>query len=315
MSQMTPSQARVVDPILSNHARGYVQAQLIAAALFPIASVSAYGGKVIEFGKEAFRLYNSARTPGSNTKRIQFGYAGKPYSITPHSLEGVVPDEIGRDAANVPGINLATRGVNVPLRALALEREYEAATMARDVNNYDADHKITLAAGDRWTSPDSEPAKDIETGKEAVGDSVGVEPNTLVLSSKAYNALKYHPKLLERVKYTGATSISTDLLKVLFDVENVAVGRAKVATGPNDAFSNVWGTDAVLAYVNEASDPNYEEPSYGYTYTIEGNPLVEEPYRDRNAKSWIYPVTFDATAVLAGMLAGYLLKDAGSPAA
>lgn len=52
--QMTPGQVRVVDPILSEHARGYRQAQLVATALFPFADVAAYGGQVIEFGKESF---------------------------------------------------------------------------------------------------------------------------------------------------------------------------------------------------------------------------------------------------------------------
>lgn len=43
-AQMTPGQTRVVDPILSDHARGYRQAELVAPSLFPFADVSAYGG-------------------------------------------------------------------------------------------------------------------------------------------------------------------------------------------------------------------------------------------------------------------------------
>ena len=102
--QMTPGQVRVVDPILSEHARGYRQAQLVATALFPFADVAAYGGQVIEFGKESFKIYNAKRAPGANTKRIRFGYEGKPYAIVPSALEAPVPREHMRDASQVPGI-------------------------------------------------------------------------------------------------------------------------------------------------------------------------------------------------------------------
>ncbi|HHA2602409.1 TPA: hypothetical protein ACOEOE_004596, partial [Stenotrophomonas maltophilia] len=57
---------------------------------------------------------------------------------------------------------------------------------------------------------------------------------------------------------------------------------------------------------------NVEEPSYGYGYRIEGMPLVEVPYWDNSAKSWIYGVSNDATPVLAGMAAGYLISGAGN---
>jgi len=82
-----------------------------------------------------------------------------------------------------------------------------------------------------------------------------------------------------------------------------------------DAFGDVWGNDVVLAYTNISSDPNVEEPSFGYTYAIEGHPLVEQPYWDPNSKSWIYGVSFDNTPVLSGITAGYLIQDAGAAAA
>lgn len=32
-------------------------------------------------------------------------------------------------------------------------------------------------------------------------------------------------------------------------------------------------------------------PSYGYTYQLEGRPMVEEGYPENNTNSWYYPVT------------------------
>lgn len=312
---MNPGQNRVVDPILSEHARGYRQAGMIGAALFPRASVAMYGGQVIEFGKEAFRLYNVKRAPGGATKRIEFGYQGKSFSIVPGALEAKVPAESMRDATQVPGIDLASRATNTVLRAMALNHEYECAQIALNASNYGVDNKVTLAGASRWTGADSDPSKDIETAKEAVADGIGIEPNTLMLSRKAFSALKYHPKLIDRMKYTSVSSITIEMLKNIWEIDNIVVGAARVATGVNDTFGDVWGTDAVLAYVSESSSPNNEEPSFGYTYFIEGHPAVSAPYWEENANSWIYRVADDNSPVLSGMAGGYLIKGAGLPAA
>ncbi|MBH1867889.1 hypothetical protein I5U14_22385 [Stenotrophomonas maltophilia] len=311
--QMTPGQVRVVDPILSEHARGYRQAQLVATALFPFADVAAYGGQVIEFGKESFKIYNAKRAPGANTKRIRFGYEGKPYAIVPSALEAPVPREHMRDASQVPGINLSTRAVNIVLRSLLLEYEVDSAKIATNAANYDNDHKVALAGNNVWSNAASNPAQDVETGKEAVRDSIGLYPNTMLLSAKAFKQLKQHPRLIDRSASTGIRKVTLDLLKQVFEIDNIVVGGGVVADD-NGAFGDVWGTSAVLAYVSPGADvnANVEEPSYGYGYRIEGMPLVEVPYWDNSAKSWIYGVSNDATPVLAGMAAGYLISGAGN---
>lgn len=312
------AQTRVVDPILSEHARGYRRPGNVGNALFPVAPVDSYGGQVITFGKEAFRLYNSKRAPGARTKRIEFGYSGEKYSIVPSALEALVPYERMRDAAAVPGINLATRAVNLVLASQQLETEYEQATIARNASNYDADHKVALVGTARWTGEDSDPSKDINTGMEAIGDTIGVEGNTVLLSRHAFNALKFNASIIERIKYTGRDAVTVDLLKALWGVDNIVVGGAKVATGQADTLSEVWGDDVIVAYVAAGGGDgtgNAEEPSYGYTYAIEGMPSVEEPYQDKNARSWVYQVANDCTPVLSGMTAGYLIQNAGAAAA
>ena len=315
MPQQNLKQTRVVDPILSEFARGFNQPELVARTLFPLVFVPAYGGQVIEFGKEAFRLYNTKRAPGANTKRVQFGYEGKPYSIVPSALEAPVPRERMRDAEQVPGIDLARRAVALTQRALNLEHEYAAAQIARNAANYDNDHKVDLSGTNRWTDGGSDPLGDIETGSEAIADSIGISPNTLTLSGKAWKALRVHPKLIERIKHTTISSLTLDLFtSLLEDIDNVVVGKANIASGQNDAFSQVWGTDAVLGYVNTNPSPQQEEPSFAYTYVIDGHPMVETPYWDDNAKSWIYGVSFDNSPVLSGMAAGYLIQNAGAAA-
>lgn len=309
MSQMNNSQVRVIDPILTTHANGYRHPRHIGMFLFPRVSVGVSGGQVLTFGKESFMEYNIRRTPGAHTKRVQFGYQGDPFALVQDALEGVVPREHLRDANVTPGINMGQRAVNNAMAIASLALEREQAAKARNAANYDNDHKIDLSAA-KWTDDANNPCKDIRTGQEAIRETTGMEANTLALSAKGFAAIRENAKLLERFKYTSKDSITAEMIAALLDLDRVVVGRA-VTSDAGGTLTDVWGADAVLAYVPTTEDPNMEEPSYGYTYTMEGHPIVEEAYYDKGAKSWIYPVTYERTPVLSGMTAGYLLQGVG----
>ncbi|MDP1696495.1 MAG: major capsid protein [Xanthomonadaceae bacterium] len=290
----------------------------VGQLLFPVAPVRAYGGKIIEFGREAFRLYNSHRAPGANTKRIDFGYSGKPYAIVPRALEAVVPRENQNDAQQVPGIDLAAEAIDLVLDSQQLENEVDDANIARNAANYDANHKVALVGTARWTGAAGDPSADINAAKEAIRASIGVRPNTVVLSPSAFAACETNAKIIDRLKYTGRDSVTVELLAKLWNVQTVAVGDAVVATGQNDDFGDVWGDDVIVAYVAPAgggSSRSQRKPSFGYRYTIVGMPLVEPAYWDNSAKSWVYGVSNDSAPVLSGMTAGYLIQNAGGPAA
>lgn len=315
-SQLTPGQARIVDPVLSQHARGYLQAELVARSLFPFAPVPMYGGKVIQFDKSAFRLVNTARAPGTATKRVQFGYQGEPYAIVPNALEASVPRELMRDATVVPGIDLGTRAINTVLKIMNLGHEVACASIARNPASYDANHQLALSGTSVWSNAASDPSGNISAGREAIRESIGIYPNTCLLSAKAMKSLRFHPQILDRIKYTSRDSVTTQILSGLWEIPNIVVGQAVTADPVTDAFGDVWGPDVVLAYVAPSgggdASANAEEPSYGYTYLIEGMPLVEQPYWDNNTKSWVYGVSFDQVPVLSGMQGGFLIEGAGS---
>jgi hypothetical protein len=304
---MLSSQVRVVDPVLTEIAQGYRHAEHVGHTLFPKVPVSLSGGQVLEFGKESFKLYQARRAPGSATKRIRFGYLGKSFALVQDSLEGQVPREYLRDAAQTPGIDLGGRAINSTLRALSLTLEHDQAQLATDGTNYDNNHKVTLSGTDKWSDGASDPTANIDSGKEAIRTSVGIYPNTLVLSAQAFNALKNHPSISERFKYTSRESVTPEMLSALLDLEKVVVGKA-VAFDDDGSDIDIWGNNAILAYV-PSTPSGMEDPSFGYTYTMEGYPLVEKPYYENNAKSWIFPVTYERAPVLTGILSGYLIQN------
>lgn len=303
--QMTPSQTRVIDPILSTVALGYQLPQAIGENLFPRVPVTMRGGKVIQFGTESFRKYNTARAPGANAARIQFGYQGNPFSIVGNSLDVPVPRELQQDAAAVPGIDLGTRAVQLAMRTNILSLEVEQANLALTAANYDANHKVALSGTSQWSDPvNSDPSANVQTWREAIRSTIGQYPNTLILGASVMAALRTHSKIIDRIKYTGRDSVTTDILSTLWDIPEIYVGTMITFDDSGNA-SDVWGKNAVMAYVPPGPS-TFEEPSYGYTYTLDGHPMVEQPYWDASARSWVYGVSFDRAAVLTGITAGFL---------
>ncbi len=310
MPQMTPAQARVVDVPLSTVAQGYHNASLVYPMLFPVVQVAQRGGKIIQFGKEAFRVYNTGRSPGQNTKRIQIGYDGAPFALESHSLEGVLPSEIQEEAQNAtPGIQLASGTVTTVQDIIQLRTENAAAGLATNLANYPAANKVTLAGSSKWSDPSSMPTKDIEAGKEVIRGQIGRRPDTAIISAKAFSALNSNPSILDRIKYTGRDSVTTDILAALWNLRQVAIADA-IFELPDGTLADVWGSDVVLAYTAAGSVADRGRPTFGYTYRLNGYPIVEQPYYDRPSKSWIYPVTDELQPVIAGSGAGYLIKSA-----
>lgn len=313
MPQLTPGQARVVDPVLSTVAQGFKHSGMVASALFPQVPVPLRGGNIITFGREDFMLYNSARAPGEDTKRVQFGRLGSPYALVDYSLEGMLPKEIQEEAEN-GGFTIDEAGVTIrkvdALMALRLEKQ--AADLARNAASYQAANKVTLAGASQWSDygATSNPSANIETAKEAVRAAVGKRANTVVLGAAVYRSVRQHPLIIDRIKYTSRDSATPALLAELWGVDQVLIGDAIFSNDAGNAFSDVWGKDVVVAYTEVATLADMGTPSYGYTYNLNGYPLVEVPYYERRPKSWIFPVTRAESPVIASVNAGYLITAA-----
>lgn len=312
--QQSLSAARVVDPIFTAVARGYSSPQApVADALFPIVPVGARAGKIITFGPDSFKKVLTLRAPGANTKRVQFGYAGLPFSLGDHSLEGAVPRENAEEAAAVPGIDLGAGAVRTVQNLMSLEREQQAADIALTAANYGANNKLTLTGADRWDVSTGDPFDDINVARQSIRSQTGFKPNKLILGPKVLSALRSNPKVLDRLSTaTDRAPATIAQLATLFEVDEIVEGGSVYYDEATNLFVDVWGTYAVLAFTTPKSMQEAGSPSYGYTYRLSGMPLVEEPYFERNPKTWFYPVTDAYQAVLAGASAGFLFTSAVS---
>ena len=72
------------------------------------------------------------------------------------------------------------------------------------------------------------------------------------MSHEVWNKLKYHPALMERVKYSQRAQMTTDLVASLLEIDRIIVAAAGYNTardGQTDSMGYIWGKDMLLAYV------------------------------------------------------------------
>ncbi|TNC80706.1 MAG: hypothetical protein C9356_12460 [Oleiphilus sp.] len=307
---LSRAQARVVDPVLSRTAQGYKSQEFVGHHLMPFVNISRSGVMLMKFGKEAFVRYLTRRAPGSKVSRVQYGFASEPVALFQDSLEGVVPREWIRDSESLPGVNHQITAVNNVMRSIMLGHEVDVAALALDANNYGINNKIALTSGvDSWEVGTVNVAKQFRAYREAIRAQIGVYPNTVVFSPDDWNALAENADVRDRFKYTSSDSLTTAMAAKYLEVDNVYIGKSVSTVEADAAFDDIW-THTVLAYVPPESERNIAVPSYGYSYRLDGHPMVEEGYYEKDIKSWVYPVEYERRPYLVGMNAGFLIQGA-----
>lgn len=313
MRAMNTGQAAVVDAVLTNFARGYANQEFIAGVIAPVVDVPSRSSRTLRFGKESFRRLQTRRAPGSPILTVQYGYASDPVSLQQDALQGLVPIETSEEAARVPGINMGQTAVQMVLDQLDLGLEIDTAALVRTAASYPASNKVTLSGADQWSDPASDPKADIDEAKEAIRRLIGRYPTTLVLGPAAFNALSNHPKIKEQFKYTNSESITEAMLARYFALREVVNGKGVfLPDGAADSApaTDIWGKDAILAFVPQGS--NWMMPGFAYTYRLQGYPMVESPWYDRDIKSWKYPTTMERRPYHVGADAGFLFTNAAA---
>ncbi len=314
--QNTLAQARIINPVLTGIAQGYKTHTLVGKVLFPEVPVGLRAGQVLTFGKEEFMQYSGLqRAPGSQTKRVQFGYSGAPFALLDYSLEGSLPIETlqeGLASANGFSVDGAAVAIYKTQTIMARRLEIQQAALATTLGNYPVANRKALSGTAQFSdllTGVSDPVNEIEIGKDVIRAAVGMRPNSMVMGAAVFKSLKQHPKIIDRMKYTGRDIPTIEILRSLFDIENIVIGEA-VTSSDAGVFSDIWGKHIVLAYTTPVSLAEMGAPTFGYTYNLGGYPLVEEPYYDRNSKTWFFPVTRAEAPVIAGSSAGYLIQNA-----
>lgn len=306
------------NPILTSLLLGMGQGSFVAEKLFPRLPQSLSSVMLAKVGDERFRKYNLRRAPGAPTKRVDIKYDGSTYTVDQYAVEVPIPRELLREADESRRLNVGnyldiSRIAMVTANdILALDYEIEVATLATTPATYAAGHVVALAAGTKWSADTGTPVDDIEAAHNLIRKKIGRRANKLTLSADAHQALKNNIQVRSYLPDSQLGGPTLDQLKNILNVKEIVIGDA-VWKDETDQGLDVWGNNAVLAYVPEISnnggDISLAEPGFGFTNVIEGHPFAETPYYDNGAKSWIYGATYERRPNVAYNTAAVLFQN------
>lgn len=267
-----------IDRALTNISVAYLQdaSAFIADKVFPIVPVKKQSDVFFIYDKGDF-MRDEAQVRGAGTESAGGDYgveASEPYYCRKHAFhKDVTPEE--RANYDEP-LDADTDATDFVSQKMLIRREMEWASKFFTAGVWGTEiagvaENATDGQALQWNLATSNPIKDITDAGVAMAGATGFKPNTLVLSPYAFNALKNHEDILDRIKYTQKGIVTEDLLATLFGVKNVYVAWGVVnsaAKGAANAVDFIMGKSALLCY--SAERPALRKPSAGYIFAWTG---------------------------------------------
>lgn len=306
------------NPVLTSLMLGLGQGNFAAESLFPRLPHTLSGITLAKVGDERLRKYDLRRAPGAAVKRVHIKYEGVVYTVSQHAVEVPLPREAIREADESRKLNVSnhldvSRVAVVTARdILALDYELEVAALATNPATYAAGHVLALAGATKWSAATGVPVTDIATASELIRKKIGKRPNKLTLSADAFVAIKHNAEVKTYLPANQQGPATMEQLRNILGVEEIVVGDA-IWIDDADVGTDVWGNNAVLAYVpkigGNGADISLAEPAFGFTNVLEGHPFMEQPYYEPGLRSWIYGATFERQPNVAYNTAGFLFTN------
>lgn len=297
---------RMVDPILTELARGYSNNALVAEELFPVVEVKFEAGKIPLFGKEAFKIYNTERGLRGDPNMAQPSKTTTlPFVLEEHELN--VPADYREIAEDL--FDLEQQSALQATSLVRLKLEYLRAQMAINPDNYPSGSKLALSGTAKFSSTD-DPVVVIEAAKEAIRAKIGQRPNKMVIGPSTYNALKLHDKLLNKIMYSQKAVLTLELLQEIFGINRIVIGEAIYTNDAGSAFSDIWPDVCVLAFVPPSigGQASMYQPNFAYTFRKAGSVKLEKWNRPDGKVRYFGYTTIEKGHIV-GAESGYLLTD------
>lgn len=304
---MSVRQIAIVNQVLTNIARGYRNAELIAESLFPTVYVDKEGIEVPLFGRDAFKIYQTERAPRADSNVMTPTADGSlPLVLKEHDL--AYPVDYREQAAAM--YNRTVRAAKTVTNSLLLSHEKTCADIAQNVANYASTNKLVLSTGSQLENM-SAPVLMFADGMEAVRAQIGIKPNKVVFGAKPWKTFSQHPAILDRLAMTGTKILTEELAAQILEVKEVKVGRAVYDTDRN-VKTDIWGNVIILAYVPEsqtADERSEYDPSFAYTFRHREAAMVVDEYPSKDLKTSYVRCTDVRKAAIVGADAGFLFSN------
>ena len=253
-----------VSPLLSNLAADYAlkaREGLVAPLLFPRILVGKPSGKYAVFDKENAYKGPDVTMAGERSRANEFAASGmmKPYATTPYALKTFI------DRAELEVMDGAfklweKRKAEHLVSKLELAQEKRVADTVLNLSGRFA------TPATKWKNGAGDPHTDIRNGIE----KLFYRPNLMIMSEPVFDAIEYHPKLLEKLGEANMIKkVDETTLAKLFRIDRVIIakGRADFGKRKEDksvSVTNLWGDSVALAHTSNV----WDEPCVGKTLMV-----------------------------------------------
>lgn len=274
-----PNRTQVhIDRALTNISVAYIQSAsaFVADKVFPVVPVQKQSDRYFAYKREDwYRDEAKERAPGTESAGGGYDIDNTPtYFCQKYAYHKDVTEEdrVNADAPLNPdqdATDFVTTKLLLKREVLWAQRFFTSNVWSTEVTGVAAN----LAPGQflQWNDAASTPIEDIDKIQTQMLELTGYKPNKLLLGAWTYKALKNHPDILERIKYTQRGIVTRDILAALFDVEEVLVAEAVQNLSPKGVTENnqfIYGKHALLVYA--APRPALKTPSAGYIFAWAG---------------------------------------------
>lgn len=270
---------------LTNLSMAYFQqaSRYVAKSIFPICPVQLSSARFYTFNKADLLRNNVQRKPQfGKVAPAQMGQLDQSYSCqVDQVIVGI--DQISTlnyQRTNAPGVADPRRAkVKFIAEQMNLHQDIKFADnfFKSGVWNNEwtggTEYNKTNKTFIKFSDDNCDPVVLFDDLCTEVEQNTGRRPNRLGLGKEAYNKLKAHPAVVERVKFGGSTAnpatVNERVLAELFGFEKVVVLSSIYNSAPIGADADMNficdPTAAILAYATDA--PAIDEPSAGYIFT------------------------------------------------
>ncbi len=274
-----------VQAALTQIATAYFQDQdnYIADKVFPMVPVIHQADKYFRWTKaDLYRDEAQQRADATESAGTGMGLDTASYTANVWALHQDIGPQVRANAD--PSVDIDVASTRMLMQKLMIRRDRFFTTKYLATSVWSVDNTGTAAAtsgGPGSTTPtfwdddaNSDPFTDIAVAQTTILTNTGFMPNTLVLGWPVFQALRKHPLIVDRIKYTNpafAGTITESLIAQAFDIDRVVVSKAVYNTaGENVTMSGslIAGKNALLCY--SAPQPGLMVPSAGYTFGWSG---------------------------------------------
>lgn len=215
-----------VDQVLTNFSVAWIQStnDFISSKVFPRLPVDKRTDRYKVYNRGVWRTDNGVmkRAPGTESRGIGWNHTHETYYVDPYALHVDLDDQTLAEADDP--LSLPREGTELITNRLLLHKELDWHNQFFKPGVW-ANEPTPDAL---WDDTASDPISQVGKWIDDFTLLNSKPPNTMVIGVDVWRALKNHPDLVDRIKYTQRGLVTADLIGAAFEIPTILVSRASV---------------------------------------------------------------------------------------